>query len=1328
PFGHSKAKESSTDQGKVKESSQTPVKSKKKKSKLHTDITHQPPEQFSPLALNSLHPDIPCTRISPSDHKQHKPSKKSVLFESFKGAHVAEITPNTTNNSIESSDTEHPVVENAQIKQQSIDKLATKNSRKRDIEDVRNDSEAITHTPDIQLSQEPKRKKRKKKKKKKNAEDVESSILASQTTIIETVSNTFCTPNSSKALFESHEDSIVNNTLEDVHESFDLSRSQVVAETTSFDFLAETGSLNPEDSEISGATQNQEIIPETDSMLKEPEMMNNILVDNSMTRNTLEEETPSNLLNQLDEISRISRGSLKSTKVADSVSTMMASEDTRPQTPVINNSALKSSKRYSKSFGNQFLCHEDQSAARNLNSENSLSTIQSPSKSEKKAVKLSPSFLMETDLSIEKVTEYISKDGCNASEFVNSEYVCSTPLKESISQLTSPVSTGSLMFDLTPQSPSVKSEDKRQILETKDNLNGVVSFPDPDIFRKATYILDKLFARSISRAFISSTGTTHLYKPPIGGLNLMIVDRKLWHGKYHSFEEFMQDLRKIAEMVTVNYDDTDEIYFISQDFVDFFESVAKEIHHRSLEQRMILEKQEVAPFDDQYLMEIVRNLECNKDSAFYIVKFATPEEVERSSSELLEKETFAAVHCPFFESFGSTQDALKCPEKAALPAVHRIFISYNRTVLELARDEQNGYLLVFANVATSKVATKGHIRLQADCFVTKPIGKRHDIEDVDILQCLNSMKSWIKVAILKSFKFDAEVPNKFRSAHLNKTFRPVKYDPHILGDGQLAHIIMEAENYWDPKVAEERLLEMMEGPTETVPNALTSQQTNANPSRITSNMKSTPISKKDPGNSKRSCTKTKKSYNEDLYIAEDSDLDYSIPESPTSSKATRHYLVSSIEAQNEFIDIEESSEEQVSCSISDDSLSQLDTSTQKIPESMPKSERNDSGLVCETQSNDDEVRNSTRLPTEEIQISNASQLPSEANAIYLKLKKIGLQLGVDFQKLSEVLPQSLSQNPVVGQFKKVHINTSDTSTVVQLYKDISEELIESRLMELVCLLKLRGAKRVGEILSILESESGNPVGLTMTRYQKTLKEYLHARHKISPHQKYKLMRDMIAAVKILHDQGIAHRDLSEVNVMVNEVDGVYLKDDTLRPKVILIDYGKARLTRKEDIQKWYLKALLPEEEQLLPRIKTIPDHGYKRYRSINTLPRTKKDWDVLPHSIDPLAEDIYSLGILLWRTFTQQNPWVGVFEDDIKGLRQIVGNEQRHRAEICKAIPGTKCRELLFGCLAVNDRDRWDVNYLSEWIWNKENRTQLISEIDRDFSGRHSTRRSIGRV
>ncbi|ORX91930.1 hypothetical protein K493DRAFT_226896 [Basidiobolus meristosporus CBS 931.73] len=233
----------------------------------------------------------------------------------------------------------------------------------------------------------------------------------------------------------------------------------------------------------------------------------------------------------------------------------------------------------------------------------------------------------------------------------------------------------------------------------------------------------------------------------------------------------------------------------------------------------------------------------------------------------------------------------------------------------------------------------------------------------------------------------------------------------------------------------------------------------------------------------------------------------------------------------------------------------------------------------------------------------------------------------------------------------------------------------------------------------------------MSRCQQTLRQYLHGRCSISAAQKYKLMRDLIVAVKELHDQGISHRNLSEGNVMINEVEGDILQDGQPRPKVVLIDFRKAQFTRKEDIQQWRVSLLDSEEENLLPKTSTLPDHESKRYRSVVTLPRSKYHTDLLPLIIDPLAEDVFSLGVLLWQIATQRNPWTGIFEDDIMGLRQIVGDERRLRIEICRTVPGNRCRELLFGCLGVRAEDRWNLQQLSGWIWNPDNRKQLIWEM-----------------
>ncbi|ORX89464.1 kinase-like protein, partial [Basidiobolus meristosporus CBS 931.73] len=244
------------------------------------------------------------------------------------------------------------------------------------------------------------------------------------------------------------------------------------------------------------------------------------------------------------------------------------------------------------------------------------------------------------------------------------------------------------------------------------------------------------------------------------------------------------------------------------------------------------------------------------------------------------------------------------------------------------------------------------------------------------------------------------------------------------------------------------------------------------------------------------------------------------------------------------------------------------------------------------------------------------------------------------------------------------------------------------------------------------------------RCQQTLKDYLHTRHKVTPQQKYKLIRDMIVAVKVMHENGIAHRDLSEINVMVNVNPGSLLKDNSLRPKAVIIDFGRALFVRAEDVSKWSTRKYGLEELKLLPKIYTAPDHGYKRYRSICTLPKHKQDHDVLPYPVDPLAEDVYSLGILIWRTLSQQNPWPGVFDEDIRGLREIVGNEERMHKEICRSIKGMKCRELLLGCLAVNPEERWTAKILFDWIWNSHNRRRLIREFGTHFQGRNASRKA----
>ena len=118
------------------------------------------------------------------------------------------------------------------------------------------------------------------------------------------------------------------------------------------------------------------------------------------------------------------------------------------------------------------------------------------------------------------------------------------------------------------------------------------------------------------------------------------------------------------------------------------------------------------------------------------------------------------------------------------------------------------------------------------------------------------------------------------------------------------------------------------------------------------------------------------------------------------------------------------------------------------------------------------------------------------------------------------------------------------------------------------------------------------------RYEHTLKAFAtNARRHPSPCQKLSLVRDMVAAVSAIHSAGLAHRDLSEVNIMVDEDPVQRLDDNTPRPWVRIIDFGKSVFVEREEVIRWSMKEHVPEEElALLPLVIVPPDHGYKLYR------------------------------------------------------------------------------------------------------------------------------------
>jgi serine/threonine protein kinase len=90
---------------------------------------------------------------------------------------------------------------------------------------------------------------------------------------------------------------------------------------------------------------------------------------------------------------------------------------------------------------------------------------------------------------------------------------------------------------------------------------------------------------------------------------------------------------------------------------------------------------------------------------------------------------------------------------------------------------------------------------------------------------------------------------------------------------------------------------------------------------------------------------------------------------------------------------------------------------------------------------------------------------------------------------------------------------------------------------------------------------------------------------------------MTAAISEIHRSGLAHRDLSEVNIMIDEDPVRKLADNTPRPVVRVIDFGKSVFVRPDDVKRWSVREVISDEElELLPMVVLNPDHGYKLYR------------------------------------------------------------------------------------------------------------------------------------
>ncbi|KAG0255838.1 Receptor-interacting serine/threonine-protein kinase 1 [Linnemannia exigua] len=869
-----------------------------------------------------------------------------------------------------------------------------------------------------------------------------------------------------------------------------------------------------------------------------------------------------------------------------------------------------------------------------------------------------------------------------------------------------------------------------------------LSDPEPhlqpiDVVRVGVGILDRLVSNTFSKSFVTkvpqSIANYHvLIKKP---MDMWTIEQRLWKTLdvagaksgapasllvasgvmsagvsefYSSLADFERDLRRIFQNATFFNSSTHTIY--------------KEAH----------------AFQNAYL----GLLDNYRQGPLYLFRAHTPREMDRKMTDV-STDLFSSLHQPIFD-IAAEQIGQLSPER---PRFVRMYINKNRSLLAKCGDERFARVAILTDVQLSKpyqgsfggssdppktVSSPGApgrnkhsgvqggpvsiVKMAAKVLIGKPIGERHDMVTVGDLDCPNA---WMTVACVRAMEVEVEVPARFEKGVLSKMrHEVVPYSSDSKNTPEHQRVFASALNLLLPGIAK---TSQTQGQTPTLVD--TPQSTLSTPPSAASTPPATkglglgittpstavsePVSvspRKRGASSNVTVTIPGASVSKSTWV----DLQDDGPKGrylvklrlPTVARTTRRRGTSSAGAAMD-------PPHMVSASTPSTPLisSRVHALSSQVPVT-PSSQ----GSEKETLSAPDRM-----LLNEQITKRGSKMLQD--------LKSVARQKKVPYLRWDTIEP-TLTVDSAHGLFKRIYHVRGQPALVVQNFKEMDAESFDQRVREVACLLKLRGFHGVGQIQSVIDNEDDHLVGLSMTNY--TLKQYAtNARRHPTPCQKLCLIKEMISAMCAIHRAGLAHRDLSEVNIMVDEDPQELLEDQSPRPHIKVIDFGKSVFVNPGEVQRWSMRDNVSKEElSLLPLVVLPPDHGYKLYRSILTLPKTKHDHTPLP-PVDPRSEDVYSLGVLIWRTFSGKSPWNGAIEDDLKTIRYLVSSDSQIRFQLEKEVVGNMSRELLLKCLTARAETRSTTQQLKDWLNQPEVSNGLLQEFEALGGGRKKVRKNL---
>ncbi|KAF9575777.1 hypothetical protein EC968_001564 [Mortierella alpina] len=733
-------------------------------------------------------------------------------------------------------------------------------------------------------------------------------------------------------------------------------------------------------------------------------------------------------------------------------------------------------------------------------------------------------------------------------------------------------------------------------------------------------------------------------------------------------------------------------------------------------------------------------ISLSEPGPLYLFRAHTLREMDRKMTDI-STDLYSTFHQPIFD-ISTEQIGQLSPTQ---PRFVRMYINKNRSVLAKCRDELFARVAILTDVQVGKPYTVSNpsaatgsatasismVRMSAKVLIGKPIGERHDMITVGDLDCPNS---WITVVCVRALEIDLEVPSKFDKGILAKMRHevvPYSSETKISLEHQKA--FADALGLQLPTTGRAAYAYGLGGQRSAIP-ALTATPPlpplTQSPPAVATTTTSTTASA-GPGSPIVSVSFPK------IHTASPIASNNATESNGDSiKKGQKPSLHSWVDLHDEGpagrymvkLRIPSALFKGIHRPPASAKTNSAEPAVQRVVVSMPSTPTASQRVHALSS----QVPATAASPTSDQESLSApdrmllnEQVTKRGDRMLKDLKVAAKKQNVPYTRWSDIEP-TLTVDTAHGLFKRIFHVRGQNGLVIQNFKEMDAESFGQRVREVACLLRLRGLEGVGQIQSVIENDEEHLVGLSMTKYAYTLKQYAtNARRHPTPYQKLCLVRDMVSAMCDIHKAGLAHRDLSEVNIMVDEDTKERLADQSPRPRVKVIDFGKSVFVDRSEVERWSMEEKVSEEElSLLPLVVLPPDHGYKLYRSILTLPKNKQDHTPLP-PLDPRAEDVYSLGVLIWRTFSGKSPWDGTIEDDLKTIRYLVSNDAQIKFQLEREVEGPVSRQLLLHCLTAQAETRWTTQQLKDWLDQPEVANELLKEFEALGGGRKKVRKNL---